>query len=110
MSGSEAGDGAGASSDDSGSKDVPETHPEAEIGSAADEGRRKAPVIRKIAGPRLPRLQPAICSGSTPPGAHAPPAACALNRTMLTLTKYTQPNRRSTINARDCHARLPYTS
>ena len=80
MSGSEAGAGAGASSDDSGSKDAPATHPEAEIGSAADEGRRRAPVIRKVMGPRLPRLQPAIHSGSTPPGAHAFPAACVLER------------------------------
>ena len=83
MSGSEAGAAAGASSDNSGSKDGPTTHPEAEIGSAADEGRRKAPVICKGMGSRLPRLQPAIHSGSTPPGEHAYPAACVLERTTL---------------------------
>ena len=86
MSGSEAGASAGASGDDSGTKDGPESHPEAEIGSAADDGRRKAPIICKLTGPRLPRLQPATHSGSTPPGAHACHAACTLKCTMLSST------------------------
>ena len=67
MNGSEVHDDDG-DMNDSASKEVDEDSPNALSGAAEQDVRQRAPVIRRLMGPKLPQLQPAIHSGSTPSG------------------------------------------
>lgn len=69
MDGSEAA-GHGVEDEDEASRGADEESPN-KAARAAEDAPRKATVIRKIVGPRLPQLQPAIHSASTTSGAHA---------------------------------------
>lgn len=71
MDGSEVHDDDG-DMNDSASKEVDEDSPNALGGAAEQDVRQRAPVIRRLMGPKLPQLQPAIHSGSTPSGAQGP--------------------------------------
>ena len=71
LNGSEAQDN-GGDTEASASKDGDEDSPNGLSGAPEDNVRRKAPVIRKIMGPKLPQLQPAIHSGSTSAGVCGP--------------------------------------
>ena len=63
---------------DSASKEVEEDSPNALGGAAEQAVRQRAPVIRRLTGPKLPQLQSAIQSGSTPSGAQIPLAIVSL--------------------------------
>lgn len=67
MNGSEAEDN-GEDIEHSASKGAEDDSPNGASGAHEETVRRKAPVIRKYTGPKLPQLQPAIHSASTPAG------------------------------------------
>ena len=67
MNGSEAEDN-GEDIEHSASKGAEDDSPNGASGAHEEIVRRKAPVMRKYTGPKLPQLQPAIHSASTPAG------------------------------------------
>ena len=75
MNGSEAEDN-GEDIEHSASKGAGEDSPNGVSGAPEETVRRKAPVVRKITGPRLPQLQPAIHSASTAGGVYKPHPRC----------------------------------